>query len=307
MIIDKIHKANATQISATVFSVDGVEIHAYGVLHGISGGSDSCYVDAVNRAIDAAPGAKYCEKSMKRMYKGLHYDVSDWLVFRPIDTFRFAAGALSKPAFMFNYIRTSLAEKMTMRGRFGENTIYSLCDAPSSVAFHGLSAYERRELRGLPSPEEYLRLNIMRWEKGTKRRFRFSDRDWAWLDDIEPNACIPLRSIHMLEYVIGHAKSNGYTVASMFCGDIHSSDMDWYSTIREDKDHFSYHYADKIRAVVSKVLSDKKYLAIRTLNYYLVLAVGAALALTPYLLIGIYLCYINGIVTIPYSLLKIFG
>lgn len=283
MIIARIKDESVTRIKPTIFNVDGIEVHAYGILHGITGGSDSNYVSMINRAIESAPGAKYCEKSMKRMYKGLEYDMADWLVFRPIDTIKFAFDSFSRPAFWYHYFKTMLAEKQSWRRRFGENNIYSMCDLPSSVAFYGLNAYERREMRGLPNPEEYLKLNINRWEKGVTRRFRFADRDWAWLEYIEPNACIPLRSIHMLEYALAHAKKHGFSVISIFCGDIHSSDMDWYSSVRANKEHFSASYSCKIKSVIGKAQSSRTYRFRRTASYYFWLSFGSFAALSPYI------------------------
>ncbi|MFS1428893.1 hypothetical protein LMH73_017540 [Vibrio splendidus] len=286
MILDKLKSSTNTDIDALSFSVDGVEVHAYGILHGITGGPNRDYVNAVNRAIESSPGVKYCEKSMKSMYKGLNFDVADWLVFRSIDTFKFAFSSFVNPSFIYHFVRTAFAEKTTKHSRFGQDDIYSLCDAASSLKFHSIHPNERREICGFPNPEEYLRLNVLRWENGYRKRFRFPDKDWAWLEHIEPNACIPLRSIHMLEYAITHAKANDIKVISIFCGELHNSDMAWYSTVRDDPKHFSRAQRDVVKKSAQKAACNRFYVVKRSIWYYAILSLGVIAALSPYLAIA---------------------
>lgn len=283
MILDKLKNAQNTKLDALSFTVDGITVHSYGILHGITGGPNKDYVDAVNEAIANAPGVKYCEKSMKKMYVGLDFDVSDWLVFRARDAFKFAFSSFVNPAFIYHFTRTSFSEKFSKHTRFGHEGVYSLCDAASTTAFHAIHPNERREICGFPNPEEYLRLNILRWENGYRKKLRFADKDWAWLEHIEPNACIALRSIHMLEYALSHAKENDIKEISIFCGEVHNSDMAWYaSEIRDNEKHWCRNYRAKIQSVASKAIHSRYYLMKRTVMYYTMLSLGVVAAMAPY-------------------------
>lgn len=61
------------------FDYEGIRVHAYGVLHGLTGGTNRRYVALVNDTIKQAPGFKLGEKGMAVMYKGLDGELDDWL------------------------------------------------------------------------------------------------------------------------------------------------------------------------------------------------------------------------------------
>ncbi|AKO77465.1 hypothetical protein EN12_20040 [Vibrio cholerae] len=100
-ILNNIKDKKQERLDSAVVTIDGVTVHVYGILHGITGGPNLDYVKAVNETIKLAPGVKYCEKSMKQMYEGLDFDVNDWMVFKPKEAFNFAFRSMIHPRFIY--------------------------------------------------------------------------------------------------------------------------------------------------------------------------------------------------------------
>ncbi|EGR5854008.1 hypothetical protein BS054_19370 [Vibrio parahaemolyticus] len=282
-ILNNIKDKKQERLDSVVVTIDGVTVHVYGILHGITGGPNLDYVKAVNETIKSAPGVKYCEKSMKQMYDGLDFDVNDWMVFKPKEAFNFAFRSMIHPRFIYSLIKTSIAEKTTKSHRFGIHGIYSVNDVASSLKFHSVAPEIRRELCGFPSPEEYMKLNVFRREGTFNKRMRFADPDWIWLEYIEPNACIPLRSIHMIEYVVAHCKSKGQDTASLFVGEIHNSDVDWYVTNRDKLPEWLVDYASSIRKTAQRAAIEQSFVFKKKAAYHTCLFAGVSCAMLPYL------------------------
>lgn len=218
-----------TQLDAISFIYKDITFHVYGVLHALTGGTNQEYIKNVNHTISEAQGIKLCEKSMKTMYKGLDEELDDWIQMPMSDVFYLTFNLVKNPLNWLKIGKALVKEKITKKDRFGKNGIKKAEDIGGSMAFHTLTPEERRQLAGFPSPKDYLIQNLSR--RLYKRIFnppRFPDKDWQWLSIIEPFANIPCRSIHMIETAVDIAKRHSVKEASLFIGEIHNTDIEWY-------------------------------------------------------------------------------
>ena len=216
-------------IDSIDFEFDGVAVHVYGVLHGMTGGTNREYVELVNRTIAHSTGLKLGEKGMSSMYSGLNGELEDWVQVPFRDAFMLAFSLAATPFRVFASLKTILRERLTKVDRFGVNNIRRLQDIGGSAAFHLLRPSERRRVAGFPDADDYLIANLLRRRgKGRMEPPRFPDPDWFWLALIEPYTNIPCRSIHMLEFGVALAKRRGMRDLSIFIGEIHNSDIEWY-------------------------------------------------------------------------------
>ncbi|MGF6996919.1 hypothetical protein [Paraburkholderia sp. GAS32] len=212
------------------FDYKGIHFHVFGVLHGLTGGTNSSYKEFVNKTITHAPGLRLGEMGFRRIYKGLHGELDDWMPIRARDAFRFSFALYLTPLRIARLIRACFRERRTNRDRFGMANVKRLQDIGGSPAFHAIAPDERRRFAGFPDPERYLKENIARRHgRGTMQAPIFPDKDWAWFTLVEPFANIPLRSVHMLEYAVGLAQKANTPDVSLFVGEIHNSDMAWHA------------------------------------------------------------------------------
>ncbi|MFS1427310.1 hypothetical protein LMH73_009130 [Vibrio splendidus] len=263
--------------------IDGVELHVYGILHGVFGGANKEYIEAVNLTIKESKGVRYCENAMMSLYDGLDVDVHDWLALKTKEMFKFTFYALLNPRFWYGMVKTIISEKLG-RPRFGEEGIHTIPDSVSSTHFHLMPPQERREICGFPNAEEYLMLNIKRQETGYKKSFRFADQNWKWLEIVEPYASIPLRSMHMLEYAIHHAKKNGHMEISLFVGEIHNTDIEWYASVRGDEDSWVAPYRNQIKKTAIDAQEVPNYMRKKRLAYLLSSGLAGFIAVFPLML-----------------------
>ncbi|MFC7633411.1 hypothetical protein ACFQVB_38305 [Paraburkholderia humisilvae] len=218
------------QLDAVSFTYRGVQCHVYGVLHGLRGGTNRQYREFVNRTIRAAPGLRFGETQFRRLYEGLDVEMDDWLEFPLRDAFMTQIAASLMPWRFARVVWQARRERRTLTDRFGAGGVRRLQDIGGSPAFHLLSPDERRRVAGFLPPHAYLVENCRRRRR--TGRFAgpvFPDNDWFWLARIEPYINIPLRSIHMLEYAVERARLANTDEVSLFVGEIHNSDMAWYS------------------------------------------------------------------------------
>ncbi|MDR8093084.1 hypothetical protein KPB05_37140 [Burkholderia gladioli] len=221
-------------LDALTFDFRGIRIHAYGVLHGLTGGTNKSYRDLVNRTIGRARGLRLGEMRFQALYDGLDGELDDWMQIPLRDAFRFSLALHLTPLRIAKLLRAFAREKRSAHDRFALSDLRRLQDIGGSPAFHAISPAERRRIAGFPEPSTYLAENIARREgKGAMTAPVFPDRDWSWLTLIEPYANIPLRSIHMLEFAAATAKILGASDVSIFVGEVHNSDMAWYASIAE--------------------------------------------------------------------------
>jgi hypothetical protein len=71
-------------------------------------------------------------------------------------------------------------------------------------------------------------LNLLRRKGKDSRSIVFGDSNWEWLSYAERSANIPMRSIHMVEYAVAWAHRNKQSVVSLFAGEGHNTDIQWY-------------------------------------------------------------------------------
>lgn len=210
---------------------EGVTFKVYGVLHALTGGTNREYIRLVNDSIEQErkKGTHVlAEKSMKKMYKGINQEVEDWLQMPFKDIFLLTSKLLL-PQNLKTIIFSIFKEKLQSKDRF--SLVHKrLQDIGGSAYFHLLNPAERRIIAGFPDAKEYLKQNMMRLnsEKAISAPV-FPDKDWSWLTVIEPHTNIPARSIHMFEYAYQYAKKHNQKEIALFVGEVHNSDIDWYS------------------------------------------------------------------------------
>lgn len=223
-------------LDAMRFDYKGIRCHVFGVLHGLTGGTNRGYKELVNRTIAQAPGLRLGEMRFSSLYSGLHDELDDWMQIPLGDAFWFSFALHMTPIRIARLFRAFIRERIAAKDRFGLADVRRLQDIGGSAAFHSIAPDERRRLAGFPGPARYLQENIARRQgSGTMQAPVFPDKDWEWLTLIEPFANIPLRSIHMLEYGVALAREKGASDVSLFVGEIHNSDMAWYA-----QNNFSY-------------------------------------------------------------------
>lgn len=227
--LSKLEKAESPPSLLDSIDLDyrGIKVHVYGILHGITGGTNQEYVDFVNATISQSSGYRFGEKGMLKLYKELHVDLEDWLPVSLKDMFLLAFSITNTPYRFGKFLKTILVEKFTKKDRFA--TSKTLQDIGGSPYFHLLDPSLRRELAGFPSSPHYLDINIKRRHgKNLLAPIVFPDRDWEWLTWIEPFANIPVRSIHMIEFATERAILNDYSEISLFVGELHNSDIEYW-------------------------------------------------------------------------------
>lgn len=266
----------------TLDSIDieykNIKFHIYGILHGITGGTNQIYKSAVNKTIEESKGLKLSEKSMKKMYKGIDEELEDWVQMSFHDVFWLTLQLVGNPFNWWKLNKTIIKELITKEDRFGQNGVNKIEDIGGSMAFHMIEPNERRKLVGFPSPKEYLIQNLLRKQSGTNFYApHFADKDWSWLSVIEPFANIPCRSIHMIETAVQIANEKNIKEVSLFIGEIHNTDIQWYinrnePVIEEVASIFppsKYSIKEWLERKISSVISNtEKYSKKNKFHYY---------------------------------------
>lgn len=216
-----------TKVDSLDLFREGVLFHVYGVLHGISGGTNADYRQFVNDTIKDAPGLKLGEKGMTRLYKGLDGELEDWGAVPYTDIVKLTLAIHGLPWRSFKFVKTLIREKLQRTDRFKKDP--SIKNIGGSRYFHLLNPFERRILAGFPQSTQYLYINIDRRHKVNNFKLPdVFDRDWEWLNWIEPYANLPLRSIFMIEYAQEMARLTGVKEISLFVGETHNTDIATY-------------------------------------------------------------------------------
>lgn len=223
------------RIDAATVIYRGVICHIYGVLHGLTGGTNRQYKALVEQAIHDSPGELvFGETKFAKLYRGIQVEMDDWTEIPLRDAFRMQFKAALTPMRMFMVAAGMRRERRTAADRFGANGVRRLQDIGGSAAFHALSPDERRRIAGFPAPYAYLVENCRRRAGvGDRSGPVFPDPDWRWLAMIEPELNIPLRSVFMLEFAVERARVLGASEISLFVGEIHNSDMVWLAGFDE--------------------------------------------------------------------------
>ena len=205
----------------------GLHIHIYGILHGVSGGTNQEYRDLVDHTISMSKGLRFCEKGMTSFYKGLDKELHDWDVMRLSDIIKLTLVVHGVPWRTLSFLKILLKERLTKTDKFKKTKVIN--NLGGSPQFHLLEPNERRQLAGFPLSMAYLNINIQR--RHGKNTFKLApafDEDWKWLNWIEPYANLPLRSIWMIEYALEYAKQHNLKEISLFVGETHNTDIIHY-------------------------------------------------------------------------------
>ncbi len=217
-------------IDAITFEHRGVAVASYGTLHGLTGGTNRRYVETVNKTISLSKGIRFYERGLEHFYKNLAVDMHDWAAIPFKDAVRLAASAVFPPQRLVATIASVVREKLSKEDNFGSQGTRRLQDIGGSTAYHLLEPLVRRAVAGFPPPALYLTENLRRRDGNqTISAPVFPDARWDWMGHAEPFANLPLRSIHMLEFATEYAKLKGEKDAALFIGEIHNTDMFWYS------------------------------------------------------------------------------
>lgn len=217
---------------------EDITFNIYGVLHGISGGTNADYRQFVNDSIANAPGLKLGEKGMTHLYSNLDGELYDWLAVPYKDIVKLTLSMYANPIRLAKFIRILLSEKLKKTDKFP--TSVSTSNLGGSRYFHLLDPFERRKLAGFPDALTYLHINL---DRRTKKESNFKlptvfDSDWEWLNWIEPYANLPLRSIFMIEYAREIAHLTKSSEISLFIGEIHNTDIATYLNLDENSELF---------------------------------------------------------------------
>lgn len=266
------------------FTYRDVKFHVYGILHGITGGTNRAYKRFVNQSIAAAPGLKLAEKGFRDMYKGFDGEVHDWLQMPFWDSFKLGATPFLTPFRMAKYLGHAARELLTSEDRFPERGMRRLQNIGGSPAFHLLDPWERRRLAGFPAPQQYLEINLGRRVGST--RFAapvFPDRTWDWLTDMEPHANIALRSVHQLEFAAETALLRGVQEVSLFVGEVHNIDIAWAGTTEIPKE--LRETLDQVKHA-ARTLAHSTKLRLRMVQYELAFSLGMVTPPAVYLLLA---------------------
>jgi hypothetical protein len=187
---------------------------------------------------------------MRAMYKGLDGEVDDWMQVPLLDAFRFPLALLGTPSRFARVFATVLKEYLTKEDRFGKGGSRQLRDIGGAAAFHLLSPAARRKMAGFPDTPDYLVENLLRRQgKGVLAPIRFPDPDWWWLSHVEKYVNIPCRSVHMLEFAVTLARLKGLDEVSLFIGETHQSDTEWYQRFMQGNAEFPEWAAAELQVI----------------------------------------------------------
>lgn len=259
---------------------EGVKFYIYGILHGITGGTNREYANFINETIKEAKGLKLAEQSMLKMYKGLDGELDDWVQMTSKDAFIMTLKMLTSPIAICSIIKTTIKEKLKKNDRFNLND-RRLQDMGGTPYFHLLSPSKRRRYMGFPSPKDYLIENYKRRHgESDNKAIVFPDKDWKWLTYIEKNVNIPYRSIHMIETAVVEAKKKNAKEVSLFIGEIHNSDIQWYIT--RDK------LEDSLEAEIAKIKAEAIHTnkIVKKISYLSSIAAATLLSIMFYIIIA---------------------
>lgn len=274
------------EIDFLSFNYKGINFKAYGILHGLIGGTNQEYRDMVNLTIANSQGLKLGEKSMLKMYKGIDAELDDWLEVPLQDVFKMTLDLCISPLKICSIIKTLYKETTQKIDRFGVSGIKRLQDIGGSPQFHLINPYERRLLMGYPKSEDYMMENIKRRNgKGEIGKVIMGDPDWNWLTHIEMFANIPMRSIHMIEYAVHLATIKNKKEVCIFVGETHHTDIDWY--VKQTA--FNPVLEKEVNRIKARVNISNREKLKRKYHYLLASCAGAAIPIWSYMLLAIYL------------------
>lgn len=284
------------------FDFEDLTIRAYGILHGVTGAHNRDYNNLVTRTINTASGLIVGEKGMKLIYRKCHFDceVDDWLVLRPSDSFFMGMQLMLDPRCLWMMTVDSLREYFTQKAPFpSEKNVDLQVAINESPNFHYLKPSLRRTIHGHISSEEAIRndLRILSAPGITnilprKRKLKLHHPIYKRMMVLERFMHIPARSLHMLHYAVGLAKTSDARLVSIFIGETHNTDMEFLSRkgaflfkslTKKEKEMYNtiQHRAERMSQ--GNTVSVKVTYYLLKFRYYLTLFLGACLPTTLYI------------------------
>jgi len=182
-----------------------------------------------------ASGWKMGEKGLRLPYSGIEVDLEDWAPVHFLDAFNLTLRMVCTPQALASVVMGAVTERGRKNDAFGTHGFGRVQDLGGSPRFHLMNPLARRALVGFPDPEKYLRINLDR-RRGiaSPSAVHFPDPAWKWLTTIEPVASISLRSLHMLVFACERARLANRSEVSLFVGEIHNTDIEWYTTALQE-------------------------------------------------------------------------
>jgi hypothetical protein len=238
----------------------GVTLHVYGFLHGITGAGNNKYRQFIQHSIDVAPKPVLSEKRFSHVYRGIDAELEDWAPIQLWQAFSQTGRMLLHPGALASVSLLAFLEHVRKGDRFSDGLVSHLGDSPS---FHLIDPDVRRAICGFPDPATYFKIGITRYLAPFSPHvsaIHVPDPDWAWLEAVEPNATISLRSLHMIEFAAAYAIEKGVTELSVFVGETHNTDIEWLATVLGHEDWLAS-WSPAERAVIDNTAGKARALA----------------------------------------------
>jgi hypothetical protein len=226
------------ELDFITFEFRGITFRVRGVLHGVTGGASKEYIDLVKRSIKAATGFVMVEKNMSVLYGAPQAkELDDWLVLRFRDALMLSVKFYLNPMRAAQLARQMIKERLAKRDPF----IVGGCKDETLIGgtplFHYLDPIERRGVAGFPPPLKGLRrhLSLRAGEPDDGRdKAIVPTGEWTFLNAVEREVSIPLRSLHMLFFAWSYAKLHGLKELDLFVGETHNTDIAEFAAHADD-------------------------------------------------------------------------
>jgi hypothetical protein len=211
------------------FDFRGVTFRVRGVLHGVTGGASRDYIDFVKRSIKASTGFVMVEKNMSVMYGTPNAkELDDWLVLRFRDVLVLSCKFYFIPRNLIGLVWKSVIERLRRQDPFIKGGQKDSTLIGGSPLFHHLDPMERRAIAGFPLPLKGLRrhLSLRAGEPDTGLdKAIVPHGEWTFLNSVEQQVSIPIRSLHMLFFAWSYAVEQGHKEVDLFIGETHNTDV----------------------------------------------------------------------------------
>lgn len=288
------------------FIFDGVTFRAYGILHGITGGLNRDYREFVKDSIRTIDGVKLAEKGMKQLYRDCSIDaeLEDWAVLRPIDSLVMGFQLIADPRCLWMITIDALREQWRKCDAFIANNRTNITDLGESPYFHYLDEQERREIAGFLPSQQAIRNDLKsmtHWYSAIipkPRHKKIDHPQWRRLLLLERVMHIPCRSIHMLHYALAYAKRHNYPQVNLLVGETHNTDMQFLAkNINTFKNTLTDQQVNVMQKIILKAtylgkretIRESIFLYLNKIKYLIFLLIGAALPLSLYFIMYMYI------------------
>lgn len=166
-------------------------------------------------------------------------ELDDWLVLRFRDVLLLSCKFYFLPRNLFGLAWKSIVERLRRRDPFIKGGQQDFTLIGGSPLFHHLDPEERRGIAGFPAPLKGLRrhLSLRAGEPDTGvDKAIVPHGEWTFLNSVERQVSIPIRSLHMLFFAWSYAVEHGHREIDLFIGETHNTDV---AAIAENADRLS--------------------------------------------------------------------